>query len=459
MDDLQTERQILSISQLNRRARSLLETHLSLLWVRGEVSNLARPGSGHWYFTLKDNQAQIRCAMFRNRNRLLGRPPRDGDQVVVRGRVGLYEARGEYQLIVEHLEADGAGLLQQQFEALKAKLEAEGLFDPAGKRALPSFPARIGVITSPTGAAIRDILHVTARRCPWVEIDIYPTPVQGEEAPRKLIEALELANARGDCDLLILSRGGGSLEDLWAFNDEALARAIRGSRLPVVSAVGHETDFTIADFVADQRAPTPSAAAEIATPDGEALARNVNRSGALLLRALHGLLERERERLNALGKRLRSPRDRLREHTQHLDHLEIRLVRAWRAQENARRSRLEDLTRRFHALHPGRQLGEHRETVASLRQRLTSAMQRRTEANRQRLQGLAATLNAVSPLATLERGYAIASDSEGQILRTVEAVASGDPLQVRLHDGRLDCRVEDRHKEENVGGSANSSDG
>lgn len=458
MDEPQTERQILSISQLNRRARSLLETHLSLLWVRGEVSNLAKPGSGHWYFTLKDSQAQIRCAMFRSRNRLLGRPPRDGDQVVARGRVGLYEARGEYQLIVEHLEQDGAGLLQQQFEALKAKLEAEGLFDPAGKRPLPSFPVRIGVITSPTGAAIRDILHVTARRCPWVEIDIYPAPVQGEEAPGKLIEALALANERGDCDLLILSRGGGSLEDLWAFNDEALARAIRASDLPVVSAVGHETDFTIADFVADQRAPTPSAAAEIATPDGEALLHSVNRSGARLLRALRGRLEREGERLNALRKRLRSPGDRLREHTQHLDHLEIRLVRAWRTQQSTRRSRLEDLTRRFNALHPGRQLGEHRETVASLRKRLTSAMLRRTEDNRQRLQGLAATLNAVSPLATLERGYAIASDSEGQILRTVEAVAPGDPLQVRLHDGRLDCRVEDRHKEENASGAPDADD-
>src|SRR5690606_35272474 len=264
-----TEREILSVSQLNRRAKQLLETHLPLLWVEGELSNVSQPSSGHWYFTLKDDQAQVRCAMFRNRNMLVRFKPQQGQQVLVRARVSLYEGRGDYQLIAEHMEEAGTGALQRAFEALKAKLGAEGLFDEARKRPIPTLPRHIGVITSPTGAAIRDVLTVLERRFPSIPVTVIPVAVQGKESAPQIVRALELANRCGLFDVLLLTRGGGSLEDLWSFNEEAVARAVAASQLPVVCAVGHEVDFSIADFVADLRAPTPSAAAELMTPDGE----------------------------------------------------------------------------------------------------------------------------------------------------------------------------------------------
>ncbi|HKX58724.1 MAG TPA: exodeoxyribonuclease VII large subunit, partial [Steroidobacteraceae bacterium] len=258
------------MSRLNREARALLETGLPSLWITGELSNLSRPASGHWYFSLKDEGAQVRCAMFRQRNLSVRVAPRDGMQVLLRARVGLYEARGEFQLVVDHLEEAGEGELRRRFEALKLKLAAEGLFDAARKRPLPRFPRRIGVVTSPTGAALRDVLHVLGRRFPSVPVLLYPVPVQGAGAAREIASMLAVADRRRDVDVLLLVRGGGSLEDLWAFNDEALARAIAGVGLPVISGIGHEIDFTIADFVADLRAPTPSAAAEIAVPDAAA---------------------------------------------------------------------------------------------------------------------------------------------------------------------------------------------
>ena len=259
---------VLSVTELNRRARQLLEVHLSTVWVRGEISNLSMPSSGHWYFTLKDDKAQIRCAMFRGNNALLRFKPEHGMQVIARGRVSLYEGRGDYQLIAENLQVDGAGDLQIAFEQLKAKLEAECLFDEDFKQELPTLPKHVGVITSPTGAAIRDILSVFRRRFPAIKISIFPVPVQGVAAAPAIVRALQLANTQHDIDALILARGGGSLEDLWAFNEEIVARAVFASEIPVVSAVGHETDFTICDFVADVRAPTPSAAAELLSPDG-----------------------------------------------------------------------------------------------------------------------------------------------------------------------------------------------
>ena len=278
---LQPERNVYSVSALNREVRLLIERGLGVIWVEGELSNLAQPSSGHWYFSLKDRDAQLRCAMFRQRNSSVGFTPRAGQQVLVRGRVSLYEPRGDYQFIAEHMEEAGVGALKREFERLKAKLAAEGLFAPELKRSLPRIPKRIGVVTSPTGAAIRDILHILARRFPPASVLIYPSPVQGEAAVPALIESLRLAGERRECDVLIVARGGGSLEDLWAFNDERLARAIRACPIPVVSGIGHEVDFTIADFVADVRAPTPSGAAELVVPDRkewlDALARTARR--------------------------------------------------------------------------------------------------------------------------------------------------------------------------------------
>ncbi|HQR52883.1 MAG TPA: exodeoxyribonuclease VII large subunit, partial [Burkholderiales bacterium] len=339
-------REVFSVSRLNREARALLERGLGTVWLEGEISNLSRPGSGHWYFSLKDAAAQVRCAMFRQRNLLVRFPVKDGAQVLARGRVSLYEARGEFQLVIEHLEEAGEGALRRRFEELKQRMQAEGLFDAQHKQPLPALPRRIGVVTSPTGAAIRDILHVLRRRFPAIPVLIYPVAVQGEAAPREIVQALGLAAARRECDVLIVARGGGSLEDLWAFNDEAVARAIFACPIPVVSGVGHEVDVTIADFVADERAPTPSAAAERVVPDRaewlRSLAATYRRLGLAMRRRLgdqrQALLQRE-QRLARVH-----PGVVLRQHAQRLDELEGRL-------RLATRGRLERATSRLAAVH------------------------------------------------------------------------------------------------------------
>src|SRR5271167_2003565 len=291
------DRDVYSVSRLNREVRVLLERGFASLWLEAEISNFSRPSSGHWYFSLKDAAAQVRCAMFRQRNMLCSFTARDGQKVLVRARIGLYEPRGEYQLIVDHMEDAGLGALKRLFEELSAKLKQEGLFDAERKRPLPSLPRRIGIITSPTGAAVRDILHVLARRFPAAAVLIYPVAVQGAQAAPEIIAALKLAGRRAECDVLILARGGGSLEDLWAFNDEALARAIAASPIPVVSGIGHEVDVTIADFAADVRAPTPSAAAEIVVPDADEWLASLSRLGQRLQRALRHGMDAQRERL------------------------------------------------------------------------------------------------------------------------------------------------------------------
>src|SRR5580658_10163237 len=314
------ERDIYSVSRLNREVRVLLERGFGALWLEAEISNLARPSSGHWYFSLKDSAAQVRCAMFRQRNMLGTFTPRDGQKVLVRGRIGLYEPRGEYQLIVDHMEDAGLGALKRQFEELSAKLAAEGLFAADRKRPLPGLPRRIGVITSPTGAAVRDILHVLARRFPAASVLIYPVPVQGAQAAAEIVAALELAGRRAECDVLILARGGGSLEDLWAFNDERLARAIVASLIPVITGIGHEIDFTIADFAADVRAPTPSAAAELVVPDAQEWLSVFSSLGTRLARCMRRRLEERRQRLRWLARRaaLVSPVARFAQQTQRL---------------------------------------------------------------------------------------------------------------------------------------------
>lgn len=445
--DALAERRILTVSQLNRSARRLLETHFPLVWVAGEISNFSRPASGHWYFTLKDEHAQLRCAMFRGDNQRLRFKPENGMKVTVRGRVGLYEARGDYQLIAEHLEDSGLGALQRAFEQLKEALNQRGWFDAGRKRRLPAVPAHIGVVTSPTGAAIRDILTVLRRRFPAIPVTVFPVPVQGREAASAIAEAIGLANRAGSeldppLDVLIVGRGGGSLEDLWAFNEEVVARAVFESALPVVSAVGHEVDFTIADFVADHRAPTPSAAAEILSPDREEWLQSLEARLLALRRAWRRGLERRNQRVADLRRRLRRPDARIQEQSQRLDELQLRLHRAGRRRLTTDTDRLLQARGRLARANPARALPGRREAIAQLQRRLAGAMQQRRQVGRQRLEQLAGLLHSVSPLNTLERGYAIVSDEGGRLVTRLRDVTVGDRISARLADGCVDARVE-----------------
>lgn len=393
------ERDVWSVSRLNREVRLLIESGLPALWLEGEVSNLARPASGHVYFSLKDESAQVRCALWRAAALRLSFVPRNGMQLLVRARVTVYEPRGEYQLTIEHAEEAGEGALRRRFEALKARLRDEGLFDEAAKRPLPRLPKTIGVITSPSGAAIRDIIHVLGRRFPSVPVIIYPVPVQGEGAAAKIAAALALASRRAECDVLILARGGGSLEDLWSFNEEIVARAIRASAIPVISGVGHEVDFTIADFAADRRAPTPSGAAEIAVPDAAEWLARVEKDARLLRAAMA-------RHLAALGQRL-----------------------DWQQ-------------RRLALAHPGNRLRQHAQRLDELERRLGAAFERRLQTVRARLEAAMRMLHTVSPLATLERGYAIATRAaDGTVLTDAGQVAPGDGIELRLARGALAARV------------------
>jgi exodeoxyribonuclease VII large subunit len=443
--EIAPSRDVYSVSRLNREVRVLLERGFGSLWLEAEISNFARPSSGHWYFSLKDSTAQVRCCMFRQRNMLAAFTARDGQKVLVRARIGLYEPRGEYQLIIDHIEDAGLGALKRQFEELAAKLTAEGLFSPERKRALPTLPKRIGVITSPTGAAIRDILHVLARRFAAVPVLIYPVPVQGASAAAEIVAALRLAGKRAECDVLILARGGGSLEDLWAFNDEALARAIVASPIPIVSGIGHEVDFTIADFAADVRAPTPSAAAEIVVPDAEEWLASLRRSGVRLQRGIRRRVDAHAERLRWLMGRavLVSPAARLAQQTQRLDELEQRLGRALRQSLSDRRSALGERRTRLWQASPVARVQNTAARHAALFVRLRAAGFEQLRRARERLLPLARTLNAVSPLATLGRGYAIVSRVDGGILRNAAEAAPGTMIEARLAHGRIRAKVEE----------------
>jgi len=439
------DRDVYTVSRLNREVRVLLERGFGSLWLEAEISNFARPSSGHWYFSLKDAAAQVRCAMFRQRNMLSAFTPRDGQKVLVRARIGLYEPRGEYQLLVDHMEDAGLGALKRQFEELSAKLAAEGLFAAERKRALPALPKRIGVITSPTGAAIRDIVHVLARRFPAAAVLIYPVPVQGAQAAAEITAAVILAGRRADCDVLILARGGGSLEDLWAFNDEALARAIVNSPIPIVSGVGHEIDFTIADFAADVRAPTPSAAAEIVVPDSQEWLKTLRAFGLPLQQGMRRRLNEGRERLRWLDGRaaLVSPSARLGQQMQRLDDLEDRLARAWRQRFTDLRADLIERRGRLWQSSPVAHVRAAALREVSLSARLAAAQAQLLRRARDRLVPLVRTLNAVSPLATLDRGYAIASRPDGTILRDAAEAPPGTAIEVRLATGHLRAKVED----------------
>jgi len=438
------ERDVYSVSRLNKEVRLLLESGMPMLWLEGELSNFAAPASGHWYFSLKDSGAQVRCAMWRQRNSQVRFRPKDGMAVLVRARVGLYEPRGEYQLLVEHLEEAGEGALKREFEKLKTRLAAEGLFAAERKRPLPAVPRRIGVVTSPTGAAIHDILRVLRARFPVAAVLVYPTAVQGAAAVPEIVRAIEAASRRQECDVLIVARGGGSLEDLWCFNDERVARAIAGCRVPTVSGVGHEVDVTIADFVADFRAPTPSAAALAATPDKttwlESLALLESRFGGTMGRYLRARLLA----LDGLTQRMQvsHPGARLQQHAQRVDDLEQRLRLALRGGVLAKRQQLDTLGTRLWRENPRHRLALLSAHAATLRQRLATTVGATLGLLEQRLALASRTLDAVSPLATLGRGFAVVSRaSDGALLREAAQAPAGTEIEARLSKGRLRARV------------------
>jgi exodeoxyribonuclease VII large subunit len=433
----------ITVSELNRRARGLLEQGIAKLWVEGEISNLARPASGHIYFSLKDESAQVRAAWFRQRQRGPAIGFKNGDKVLAFGKVSLYEPRGDYQLIVEQLEPAGEGVLKQRYEALKRKLQAEGLFDEDRKQPLPMLPERIGVITSPSGAAIRDIITVLGRRFPAVPVVVYPAAVQGDAAPAELVAALDAAVRRSECDVLIIGRGGGSLEDLWAFNDETLARAIADCPIPVVSAVGHEVDFTIADFVADVRAPTPSGAAELVVPDQRDWLHRVNALAIRIGRIGERAVQDRAQQLDWLNKRLftASPAATLRRQRDSLRENRSRLVAAMRRQllelGGEYRGLRGELLQQSPALAVQRSIAR----LAALQQRLAGSAHDRLSQFDHRVALLARALHGVSPLATLDRGYAIVLDADGKALTDAAAVSEGDEIRARLARGELRASV------------------
>lgn len=436
-------RSVYTVTRLNNEVRTLLERGLGVVWVEGELSNFSQPSSGHWYFSLKDRDAQVRCAMFRMKNSALGFTPKAGQHVIARGRVSLYEPRGEYQLIVDTLEEAGLGALQREFERLKAKLAAEGLFASERKRSVPRFPRRIAVVTSPTGAAVRDIINILARRYPPAAVLVYPTAVQGAAAAPAIVQALQLASTRMECDVLILARGGGSLEDLWAFNDERVARAIRACAIPVVTGIGHEIDFTIADFAADARAPTPSGAAELVAPDKVACLEALSRMQARISACMRRELRAVSTRFSNVSARLTQahPGMRLAHQAQRLDDLEQRLTSAAHAVLHMRRHRVNEAYTSLVQHSPERLAREFRRRHEALDSRLHRAVSEYLSRRSHRIDLAQRTLNAASPLATLARGFAIVTRADGTLVTDAASVEPGEEIDARLASGRLRARV------------------
>ncbi|MCG7899331.1 MAG: exodeoxyribonuclease VII large subunit [Candidatus Thiodiazotropha weberae] len=437
-------REIFSVSRLVRETRAVLEASFPLLWVSGEISNLAQPASGHIYFSLKDEAAQVRCAMFRMKRQRLRFRPENGQQVLIRAKVSLYEARGEFQLIAEHMEPAGEGALRIAFEQLKQKLATEGLFDSEQKKPIPVPPKQLGLITSPTGAAVRDLLSVLKRRFPALPVIIYPVQVQGEDAARQIVQMLKLAEQRQECDLLILSRGGGSLEDLQAFNEEQVARAIHEVSIPVVTGIGHEIDFTIADFVADRRAATPSAAAELVTPDQLEWQQRLHAVTRRLKQNQQQRLQQLQQHFSALLKRLQiqHPKRRLQQQAQRLDELSDRLSRQFHVNLLQKHQRVDRLHTRLARQTPEQRLKRLVQQTSSLEQRLHRAVTQRLNREQTRFTQLGRDLHNLSPLNTLGRGYSIVSSpTTDAIITDASDVELGDELQARLHKGSLICQV------------------
>lgn len=431
---------VYAVSELSEMLRGLVEDSLPSLWVEGEISNLARPASGHWYFTLKDSGAQLRCVMFRKANYLVRPQPRDGDQVRVRAQASVYVARGDLQLICEAMEPAGQGALLLAYERLKARLQAEGLFDAAIKRPIPPVPRAIGLITSASGAAVQDVLTALSRRFPLTTVHLLPVPVQGAEAAPAIVKALQHLPVRAPAvELILLVRGGGSLEDLWAFNEEAVARAIRACRVPVISGIGHEVDFTIADFAADLRAPTPTAAAELASPDIADWRRRIDQLGQALARLQRQAQQQSALRLQRASQRLIAlhPGRRLQDRAQRLDELESRLQRALRQHLDLRRARWSALQARLLATRPQLRINQARSECLRLQTRLQQATVLQLRSRRDRLDQIEALLASFNPQAVLQRGYAIARDADGRVLMDADALTAGTAVDLQLARGRL----------------------
>ena len=436
-------RSLYSVSELNRSAASVLEQNFSWIWVEGEISNLAQPASGHSYFSLKDSQAQIRCAMFKSRSNGLNFRPENGQQVQIRGKVSLYQPRGDYQLIVDRMEEAGDGALQRKFEALKARLAAEGLFDEEAKQEIPELPECIGVITSNTGAAIHDVLSVIKRRFPSIPVRLYSVPVQGEAAAPAICRALELVEEQAECDVVLLVRGGGSLEDLWAFNEETVAQAIYECPVPVVSGIGHEVDVTIADFVADVRAATPTAAAETVTPDQNTWLQSFEWYGLRVHQLIEAKIQRRNETLHWLSKRLsqQHPVAVVQRLSQRLDDIEQRLNYAWRYRLQQQQNRHQQLRARLLTATPKQQVSHYRHKLQILGQNLQHHIEQTLQRQKSRLQNNVRTLNAISPLKTLERGYSISQNAEGKAIIHSNEISVGDELQTLLYKGKIVSQV------------------
>ncbi|GAB4120232.1 MAG: exodeoxyribonuclease VII large subunit [Sideroxydans sp.] len=435
---------VISVRELNLAAKQLIEGGLPLLWVRGEISNFVSAASGHWYFSLKDEQAQVRCVMFRHKGQYLDFKPANGMQVEVQALPTLYEARGDFQLTLEKMRRAGLGALFEAFERLKARLEGEGLFDPARKRGLPQFPHQIGIVTSPQAAALRDVLRTLANRMPNVPVVLYPAPVQGVEAGQKIAQAIATANRRAECDVLIVCRGGGSLEDLWAFNEEAVARAIAASTIPVVSGVGHETDFTIADFVADLRAATPTAAAQAVVPERQSLRRHLAQQRRHLERAALRQFEQRMQQLDYLQRRLVHPAQRLQQQTGELHALQRRLQLALGHGLQQAQWRWQAASQRVYRLHPD--FASMREGLAHRAGRLRAALAHQCEREDARLQALHQQLQSLDPQQVLARGYSVVRDAAGRIVSSSAGISSGDRLQLTFAQGGANVEVRETRK-------------
>ena len=447
MIDISHSEEIYSISRLNREVRFLLEGSFASIWVEGEISNFVAPHSGHWYFSLKDSTAQVRCAMFKSQNRLPLFTPKDGMHVIAKVNVSLYEGRGNFQLIVEHLEEAGIGKLQKEFEALKKRLAEAGLFDKAHKKTLPNFPCSIGVITSTTGAAIQDILNVLKRRFCCASVIIYSTLVQGELAAIHIVNAIKTADQRKECDVLILARGGGSLEDLWPFNEEIVAHAIYHCELPIITGIGHEIDFTIADFVADIRAPTPSAAAELVTPNAEELLATISTMKQHLLRIFKQYLQQLQQKLVWITKHLHQhhPKRRLAEQMQQLDFYQSTLYSLQFSLIEKKQAALQNTAVKLHGLTPQHRIREQQQHLELYQQQILNKIHLLLQNQLQFISHLAAKLNTLSPLSTLKRGYAIATLPQNKIIRSIDQLKPGQIIEVQLIDGIVECGVQGKY--------------
>ena len=447
---LDNTQEIISVSEINRRAKSILEENFPFVWIQGEVSNFFSAASGHWYFSLKDESSEIRCAMFANKSHRITFEPKDGDHLVLNGTLSIFEGRGQYQIIVEHIELAGEGALLKAFEELKKKLLKEGLFDDSLKKKLPSYPRSIAVVTSPDGAVIQDIINVLSRRSPFFNLTVVPTLVQGEKAAPLICEALNKASNLENIDLIILARGGGSIEDLWAFNNEEVARAIVNCPIPLVSAVGHETDFTISDFVADVRAPTPSIAAEIISQPYSELKETLEGYQSYLLKSVESQFDSQRTRITNLIKRIRHPGDKLREIGQKVDYLETALIQEMHQKVSFKKNQLNLTQLSLQQNSPQNKVKEAKVYLQNASKDLLKAFNLKIERKRKLLGELVATIEAVSPLSVLARGYSIIStEPEGKILSSSDQVEIGQTISAVLNKGSIKAEVKSKDKDEN----------